>query len=563
MPPHSVRKRGTRRTKKSSPWQNKPLLVILGGLAVAELLFMVQASGFSLRQLSSQVTGKEQCPAGFGDDNVAVTNIAGGGPNFKQDQAKQDAENKAVQAAVKKCEGIKNVAAAEAVQIQIKCPDDTAKDPEVTCVIDESATPACRALKKVGSSAGNPSAIWGRINGKRTIVGYTSKGRATVTCGCTSACMPTKSPPPEIALVWEDPEPPNECPLTMDIVGKAARRTRSIPNVPKSIYPTVEKAVESCEKWSKEQLPEATIACDIAPDQRAAWQRRGLPCPAECPVEEYEVFSSEVAEKTATCSCEIVSNTHWGCSADFPYQCDARISCAKDATPPTSSSPPPPANPRSADPAQPASITGAYLFYAGSTFGQTPAPDKQALLAGQTASFTNISGYSGGITGVAIDITRLPQTDTALSNADIDLKVGTTSDTSAWAPAPTPAEASLTPDTNGTHRLYLTFPPNSIKNTYLAVTLKATPATGLTKPYQFIYGSAPGDTGASFTPNTIAADAADLQAIGQHLTPQGQPGTESVTNPYDLNKDKTVDAFDLQVVSQNLKPKILELITPQ
>src|SRR3990167_2974214 len=467
MPPHSVRKRGTRRTKKSSPWQNKPLLVILGGLAVAELLFMVQASGFSLRQLSSQVTGKEQCPAGFGDDNVAVTNIAGGGPNFKQDQAKQDAENKAVQAAVKKCEGIKNVAAAEAVQIQIKCPDDTAKDPEVTCVIDESATPACRALKKVGSSAGNPSAIWGRINGKRTIVGYTSKGRATVTCGCTSACMPTKSPPPEIALVWEDPEPPNECPLTMDIVGKAARRTRSIPNVPKSIYPTVEKAVESCEKWSKEQLPEATIACDIAPDQRAAWQRRGLPCPAECPVEEYEVFSSEVAEKTATCSCESVSNTHWGCSADF-----------------------------------------AYHFYAGSTFGQTPAPDKQALLAGQTASFTNISGYSGGITGVAIDITRLPQTDTALSNADIDLKVGTTSDTSAWAPAPTPAEASLTPDTNGTHRLYLTFPPNSIKNTYLAVTLKATPATGLTKPYQFIYGSAPGDTGASFTPNTIAADAA-------------------------------------------------------
>jgi hypothetical protein len=63
----------------------------------------------------------------------------------------------------------------------------------------------------------------------------------------------------------------------------------------------------------------------------------------------------------------------------------------------------------------------------------------------------------------------------------------------------------------------------------------------------YFFGSAPGETGAGFTPGVVAADAADLQSIAINRTPLGEFGTELITEPPDVNRDRTINAFDLQV----------------
>ncbi|HLD25420.1 MAG TPA: hypothetical protein VJC05_00045 [Candidatus Andersenbacteria bacterium] len=231
---------------------------------------------------------------------------------------------------------------------------------------------------------------------------------------------------------------------------------------------------------------------------------------------------------------------------------DIQFSCPS----PTSSPSPSPTS---------STVRGVSLLYGQSAFGIDLALDKTALRPGLTASFANISGYSRGINGLIIDIDNLPNDGIRLDNADFEFRVGNSNDVSVWSPDPYPILLPVRPGAGqqGSDRLHIHFPDGAIKNTWLAVTIKANPDTGLAEPYTFYFGSAVGDTGATFTENLIGADAADLQSISQHITPLDQAGTEPITNSNDLNKDGTVDAFDFQVVAGNLKPRILELITPQ
>ena len=70
------------------------------------------------------------------------------------------------------------------------------------------------------------------------------------------------------------------------------------------------------------------------------------------------------------------------------------------------------------------------------------APDKQALLPGQTASFQNYTSYSKGINGIIIDVANLeflPRVD------DFTFLVGNNNDPSTWTPAPTPTYVNAYP----------------------------------------------------------------------------------------------------------------------
>jgi hypothetical protein len=115
----------------------------------------------------------------------------------------------------------------------------------------------------------------------------------------------------------------------------------------------------------------------------------------------------------------------------------------------------------------------------------------------------------------------------------------------------------------GADRIFVTFADGAVKNTWLRLTLEANVDTGLSADADYFFGNAAGETGAGFSPGVTGVDAADLQFITQELTPLAQLGTELISQSADLNHDRTVNAFDLQVVAANLIPNVLSLITPQ
>ena len=152
-------------------------------------------------------------------------------------------------------------------------------------------------------------------------------------------------------------------------------------------------------------------------------------------------------------------------------------------------------------------VTGRYVFYNHSTFdGNTPAaneqddaaiaPDKQALLPGQTASFANYTSYSRGINGIMIDVANLPDGVT-LGAADFQFRVGNTGDVGSWTTVEAPQSITVRPADDYTSRITLTWPDNTIQKQWLQVTVLATAATGLVESDVFYFGNAIGESGNS------------------------------------------------------------------
>lgn len=223
----------------------------------------------------------------------------------------------------------------------------------------------------------------------------------------------------------------------------------------------------------------------------------------------------------------------------------------------------------------PSSVTGVHLFYNDSAFdGNGPAVDsrdiaaiagdKTPLAPGGTASFANISGYDRGINGLFIDFDELPADGAAIDAGDFLFRVGNDDRPEAWpaGPAPTSVGVLANQGPSGADRVYITFADRAIAGTWLWTTVLAGGDTGLSFDEDFFFGAAPGETGAGFLPGTVGVDAADLQFIAQNVTPLNQAGTEPVVQAADVNRDGTVNAFDLQVVAVNLNFSALALITP-
>jgi hypothetical protein len=101
-------------------------------------------------------------------------------------------------------------------------------------------------------------------------------------------------------------------------------------------------------------------------------------------------------------------------------------------------------------------------------------------------------------------------------------------------------------------------------DTWLGITVLATPDTGLDDPATFFYGSVAGETGAAFTGKGqfFGRDAADMQAVAANLFRRRR-----VDSPTDLNRDGRVDAFDLQLIpvasGGGFASNVLAAITPQ
>lgn len=191
-------------------------------------------------------------------------------------------------------------------------------------------------------------------------------------------------------------------------------------------------------------------------------------------------------------------------------------------------------------------VSERYIFYKDSNLGNEPAPDKSALMPGETADFSNYTSYSLGINGLMIDIQGLQGTP---SSTDFDFKVGNDDFPDTWSPVATDPTISLSPLDAITDRITLEFPNNLISNQWLQVTVKASPNTGLKSDEVFYFGNAIGETGNGTVTNAFGTFV-PVNSTDEIDTRNNQGIFRPIDDVYDFNRDKLVNATD-QILARN------------
>lgn len=171
------------------------------------------------------------------------------------------------------------------------------------------------------------------------------------------------------------------------------------------------------------------------------------------------------------------------------------------------------------------------------------ATDKSALTRGQ-ATFANYTSYSKGINGIMIDVSTLGGT---LSASDFAFRVGNAATPSQMTTLATLPQISVRPvvGSNSSDRITLTWADGTIKNTWLEVTLKATPNTGLTAADVFYFGNAIGETGGEANARVDGTDVTKIR------TNQSGLGVANILNVYDIDRSRKVDGTDLTLAREN------------
>jgi hypothetical protein len=185
------------------------------------------------------------------------------------------------------------------------------------------------------------------------------------------------------------------------------------------------------------------------------------------------------------------------------------------------------------------------------------ATDKSALLPGGAATFANYTSFSKGLNGIMVDIANLAGTPTA---ADFSFKAGNDNTPATWSDAAAPTTVATRSIGGGITRVTLIWADNVIAKTWLQVTVKATPQTGLATLYVFYLGNAIGESGNSVTDALVNAS----DQLGARNNPKSL-GSAPVTDRYDYNRDKNVNSSD-QLISRGNATSVLtaiKLISPE
>jgi hypothetical protein len=199
-------------------------------------------------------------------------------------------------------------------------------------------------------------------------------------------------------------------------------------------------------------------------------------------------------------------------------------------------------------------VAGRHVFYNGSAFDGRDAaanaaddgaiaPDKRAVPAGGLATFSNVTSYARGLNGIMVDIANLPAGG-VLSADDFAFRTGRGADASTWVPAAAPAQVVVRrgAGVNGTDRITLVWTnATAVRNGWLEVTVKATPATGLSAADVSVYGNLVGETGdAAALGRALAVTPADYAR-----TAAARTAAASITSAFDFDRDGRVSVTDL------------------
>jgi len=223
--------------------------------------------------------------------------------------------------------------------------------------------------------------------------------------------------------------------------------------------------------------------------------------------------------------------------------------------------------PLNAAPQLTSGVLGRHLFYNESGFGgETPlydgadpginelddnaiAFDKQALLPGGVATFSNVSSYTKGINGVMFDIAGAPGTITL---DDFAFRVGNNNSPDTWAAAPTPLSFSVRSGAgnSGADRVEIVWANNAIEKTWLQVTVLSNSDTGLPQLEGapagagdvFYFGNAVANSGLGDAATLATVNTTDeIAARNNHASLEDEI---SIANLFDYNRDGEVTTAD-------------------
>ena len=198
-----------------------------------------------------------------------------------------------------------------------------------------------------------------------------------------------------------------------------------------------------------------------------------------------------------------------------------------------------------------------YLGATGSSASSSLATDKVALLPGQTSSFANYTNYSLGLNGIVVDLNGLPSgTTNAQMLASLQFARWDGIAVAGFVALPGAAVPSASIVTAGgagsSDRVVISFPDNTVQNTWLRVTVLANAFTGLSANDVFYFGNVIGDFNVGNTTGStgrIRVNATDTGAV--RVNQSTLPNSAPVTNIYDVNRDGRVNATDTGLVRSN------------
>ena len=211
-------------------------------------------------------------------------------------------------------------------------------------------------------------------------------------------------------------------------------------------------------------------------------------------------------------------------------------------------------------------ISSRQIFYEDSSYDNSDvfdavAPDKQPLVAGQTATFANYSSYWLGLNGLALEVNDLNKAPTLATVGDyFDFKVGNDDTTNDWANAPTPAGLTYRSnvDADGTDQVILTWNDNAIQNQWLQVTVLSGGTTGLASPDIFYFGNVIAESG-----NDSNNALVNLQDIAITRANLSGFGSADIENEFDYDRNGKVDLIDIAIARENQSGfSKVNLITP-
>ena len=204
-----------------------------------------------------------------------------------------------------------------------------------------------------------------------------------------------------------------------------------------------------------------------------------------------------------------------------------------------------------------ASVVGRWIFYNRSAWdGDDPnangaddaaiAPDKQALLPGQTGSFANYTSYSRGINGIMVDIANLPG---PLTVDDFEFRAGNSDDFGTWGVAPAPQSITVRSGAglDGSDRVTIVWDDAAIIKQWVQITVLANPNTGLAGRDVFYFGNAVGDCGNN--PSNTWVNASDRLMV--RANPHNVFDPAPIDDVCDFNRDKSVNAADRLIARAN------------
>ena len=184
------------------------------------------------------------------------------------------------------------------------------------------------------------------------------------------------------------------------------------------------------------------------------------------------------------------------------------------------------------------------------------APDKVALLPGQTASFANYTSNVKGLNGLMIE---LRGTRADISIDDFRLTMGPDNDILNWPLAPAPTgfafEEGVGDDSD---RITMIWDAGDITNNWLRVEMLANDVTGLTQENVFFFGNVIGEIGNSTTDARVnLLDVAAIRANQSGFT------SATIDDFFDIDRDGRVNLIDVALARANQSGfTALQLITP-